>query len=136
MPFVVDSSVALAWLLPDEHATAVDALADRLATGRAVAPALWLLEIGNALLTARRRNRLADRDVLRLTEAVAALPIDIDVEPVHRSLPAVMAIAGELRLTSYDAAYVELARRRGLPLATLDARLAAAARKVGLAVLP
>ena len=136
MPFVIDSSIALAWLLPDERSPAVDALADRLAAERPVAPPIWLLEVANALLTARRRDRLADRDVDRLLDIVAALPVELDAEPTHHSLAEVVSLAREHRLTTYDAAYVELARRRRLPLATLDTRLAEACRKAGVAVLP
>jgi predicted nucleic acid-binding protein len=136
MSFVIDSSIALAWLLPDEQSSAVDALADRLTAARPVAPPIWLLEVGNALLTARRRDRLTDRDVDRLLEIVAALPVELDAEPAGNSLAAVVSLAREHRLTTYDATYVELARRRRLPLATLDTRLAGACRKVGVAVLP
>jgi predicted nucleic acid-binding protein len=136
MAFVVDSSIALAWLLPDEGSSAADALADRLGTQRPVAPSIWLLEVGNALLTARRRERITDDMVDQLLDVFAALPVEIDVEPAARYLPAVVALARRHRLTTYDAAYLELARRRALPLATLDARLAEACRAADVAVLP
>jgi predicted nucleic acid-binding protein len=136
MAFVVDSSIALAWLLPDEGGSAADALADRLETQRAVAPSIWLLEVGNALLTARRRERITDDVVDQLLDVLAVLPVEIDVEPATRTLPAVVALARRHRLTTYDAAYLELAQRRALPLATLDVRLAEACRTAGVAVLP
>lgn len=136
MAFVLDSSVALAWLLPDERGGAADALLDRISAAAPVAPSIWPLEMGNALLTARRRERLTDRDVERLLEVLQTLPVEIDLEPSNRSLPAVVALSRAYGLTSYDAAYLELARRRTLPLATLDARLAAACKQAGIMVLP
>lgn len=136
MTFVVDSSIAVAWLLPDEQGSAADALAGRLEEGVAIAPALWLLEVGNALLTAQRRKRLTEREVDKLLGALTALPIDLESGPPGESLDGIMALARKLGLTTYDAAYVELAQRRRLPLATLDARLAEGARKIGVEVLP
>jgi predicted nucleic acid-binding protein len=81
MAFVIDSSVALAWLLPDERLGAAEALADRLEVGTPIALSLWPLEVGNALLTARRRDRLTDRDVDRLLEVFSALPVEIEAVP-------------------------------------------------------
>ena len=134
--FVVDSSVALAWVLPDEQDARADALADALETAPASAPTLWSLEVANALLTAQRRKRLTDREAERLFKVLEALPIEFDSAPPAQVTPAVFALARKLGLTAYDAAYVELAKRRSLPLATLDAALAEGARKVGVAVLP
>lgn len=135
MAFVIDSSVALAWLLPDERASAAEPLADRLDLETPLAPALWPLEVSNALLTARRRDRLTDRDVDRLLEVFSALPVEIESMPPERSLKEIVALARQHRLTTYDAAYLELARRKGLPLATLDSRLVEACRAAGVAVL-
>ncbi len=136
MAFVIDSSVALSWLLPDERPSRADALADRLAIETPVAPALWTLEVGNALLAARRRDRLTDRDLDRLLDVFGSLPIEIDALPARESLPEIVTLARKHRLTTYDAAYLELSRRRNLPLATLDARLAEAGRAEGVALLP
>jgi predicted nucleic acid-binding protein len=136
MSFVVDSSVALAWLLPDEQSAAVDALADGLVNGPAHAPALWPLEVCNALVTAQRRKRITERETDRLLKALDSLPVELDAPPPGQTYPATVACARKLGLMTYDAAYLELAQRRGLPLATLDQRLAEAARKAGVAVLP
>ena len=133
---MLDASVTLAWLLPDEGSDGAQQILLSLERDEAHAPALWPFEVANALLTARRRDRLADRDVDRLLDIVAALPVELDAEPTHHSLAEVVSLAREHRLTTYDAAYVELARRRRLPLATLDTRLAEACRKAGVAVLP
>lgn len=136
MVFVLDSSVTLAWLLPDEESQTTDALADRLTQESALAPAIWLLEVGNALLMAQRRSRIKDDDLFRLAAAVLALPIEIDQDAGKQGLTGVLKLASELRLTTYDAAYIELAKRRALPLATLDARLRQACVAVQIPVLP
>lgn len=136
MAFVLDSSVALAWLLPDEGSEAVDKLADRIDAETIVVPAVWRLEVGNALLTALRRERLARKDVQRLLALVAALPVEQDLPLDDAAYARVMAIAERFGLTSYDAAYLELAKRRGVALATLDARLRQASAKAGVAVMP
>lgn len=136
MAFVLDSSVALAWLLPDEASPAADALADRLTQHSALVPAIWPLEVGNALLMAQRRSRIKDDDVLRLAATVSALPIEVDQDPTAQALVAVLKVAKQLGLTSYDAAYIELAQRRSLPLATLDAKLRQACVASKISVLP
>lgn len=136
MGFVLDSSVALAWLLPDEGSAAVDALADRLERESVDVPAIWGLEVGNALLTAMRRTRIDMADVETSLAALAALPIrpDRSVEP--EALTTVVALAARHGLTTYDASYIELAQRRQLPLATLDRKLREACAAAGVAVLP
>ena len=136
MAFVLDSSVALAWLLPDEGSEEVDKLADRLEAETALVPAVWRLEVGNALLTALRRERLARKDVDRLLALVAALPVEQDLPLDDAAYSRVMAIAERFALTSYDAAYLELAQRRGVALATLDARLRQTCARAGVAVMP
>lgn len=136
MPFVLDSSVALAWLLPDENGQAVDALADRLEQDYAVVPGIWTLEVGNALLMAQRRGRLRDDEIDRLAAALEGLPIEVDSPSTAPGLVAIFGLAKKLALTTYDAAYVELAQRRSLPLATLDGRLRQACTAMHLLALP
>lgn len=136
MPFVLDSSVALAWLLPDENNDAADALVDRLESEAAVVPAIWRLEVGNVLLMARRRERLTDKDVERLVAVLVTLPVEQEPAPDDEGLTKLMRIAREHGLTSYDAAYVEVAHRRGIPLATLDQKLSAACAAANVEVLP
>lgn len=136
MAFVLDCSVALAWLLPDEGSEAVDALADRLARASAHVPPIWPLEVRNALLVAARRGRIKDADVDRLVAILSELPIEIDRESDDDALSRILAIARRFGLTTYDAAYLELAERRSLPLATLDARLAKACKALKLPLLP
>ena len=133
MAFVLDSSVALAWLLPDESSERTDALADRLEHENAQVPSIWSLEVGNALITARRRKRISEGDFERCISALAALPIDVDAAA---DLKRVLPLAQRFVLTSYDAAYLELAQRRGIALATLDEELRQACRTLKVSVLP
>ncbi len=133
MSFVLDSSVALSWLLPDEANERTDALADALEQANAYVPGIWSLEVGNALLMAQRRKRVSDSEFKRCVAALSALPIEVDV---GAELPGVLSIAQRFGLTSYDAAYLELAQRRGLPLATLDDRLRQACKVLKVTVVP
>ena len=80
MAFVLDSSVTLAWLLPDEGSEDVDKLADRLEQESAIVPSIWALEVGNALLVAQRRGRIKDDELARLAAALDGLPIEVDQE--------------------------------------------------------
>jgi len=136
MAFVLDSSVAVAWLLPDEHSDAVDALADRLGVESAIAPAIWPLEVGNALLTARRAQRVPDRQFDKLVEVLGRLPVEIEPATRVEDVAVVIQLAARFKLSVHDATYIELARRRGAPLATLDAGLAKACHSAGVATLP
>ena len=136
MAFVLDCSVTLSWLLPDERGGATDALADELERTMAVVPAIWPYEVANALLVAQRRARIGDDDLIRMRRALAALPIEVDPVTSDHVLSEVSDLGRRLEITSYDAAYVELAARRRLPLATLDARLRKACAALKVAVLP
>lgn len=136
MPFVLDSSVALTWLLPDESNESVDTLIDQLASDVAYVPSIWPLEVSNALLVAERRGRISAADAAALASALQALPIEIDAGSGAPDLAECIALARKLGLTTYDAAYIELARRRGLPLATLDQKLRAASGQVAVPLLP
>ncbi len=135
MTFVVDSSVSLAWCFEDEQTAAVMELLDRVAETGAIAPQLWPLEVLNGLLMAERRGRLDAARRQRLGELLQSLPIVIDPETAGQAWSAVARLAEEFRLTAYDAAYLELARRRTLPLATLDLPLRAAGKTLGLTLL-
>lgn len=135
MNLVLDASVALSWCFEDEGGAMEMAVLRRLRDDEAVVPALWTLEVTNGLVTAERRGRLDAAGVLRASHLLLALPIV--VEPVERSgaASAVLPLARRHGLSAYDAAYLELALRRGIPLATADAALHRAARAEGVAVL-
>ncbi len=134
MPFVLDCSVALAWVLPDEHDDRADELLNSLTKDVAVVPQLWPLEVGNVLLMAERRKRIDQKEIDKAFSGLGQLPIEVDLETHERAFPTITRIAARYRLTVYDAAYLELASRRNLPLASLDKQLMEAAKKAGIGV--
>lgn len=136
MAFVLDSSVALAWVLPDEQNAEVDAIASRLENETAIVPVIWPLEVHNALLTAERRSRISDSQVNTALGALSALAIEIDQDTDMISADRALQIARESGLSVYDASYLELAVRRGIPLASIDQRLREACRSAQVSLLP
>jgi predicted nucleic acid-binding protein len=133
--FVIDASLTLAWYFEDEAKPATDALLDRLALNGAVVPSLWRLEVGNAFQTAIRRKRVdaAFRDAA-LAE-LAAMPISVDPETDTHAWSTTLRLSERFALSLYDAAYLELAQRRSLPLASLDKELQAAAHSLNVTLL-
>ena len=129
-PFVVDASVSAAWFLPEEATPATEAALQASMAVDVWVPALWLLEIGNLFLSAQRRRRITADKRRELVVAANALRLKIDREPVD--MVALDELASTHGLTTYDAVYLELARRRGLALATRDTRLAGAMAKAGV----
>ena len=135
MSFVLDNSVALTWCFEEERTPATAGLLDQVGEAGAVTPMLWPFEALNGLLVAERRGRLnADRRQ-RLAGFLSALPIKLDEETADRVWTDISRLAERFRLSSYDAAYLELAQRRQLPLASLDRDLRNAAAALGLTVL-
>lgn len=134
--FVLDASIALAWCFDDESTSETNALIDRLRDYGAYVPSLWHLELTNVLLQAERRSRISAADIAVRLRLLGDLPIDTDVETHLRAMRETLALARAERLTAYDAAYLELAMRRGLPLASRDGDLRAAAARLGVVVLP
>jgi predicted nucleic acid-binding protein len=135
MPFVLDASVAMVWCFEDEDAQYADRTLELLDADVAVAPAVWPLEVANAVLSSERRGRLSAADAARFVELVGALPITVENAGLTRALGAVLDVGRAYGLTSYDAAYLELAMRRGLPLATLDEGLATTAGRAGVGLI-
>ncbi|MDG3442517.1 type II toxin-antitoxin system VapC family toxin [Nitrospirillum amazonense] len=132
MPFVVDVSVAASWLMPDEGCDAAIIAFERLVTDPAVVPSLWWFEIRNMLLVNERRRRLDEMQTARALALLAQLPIRVDNSP---DSAIVMRLARQHRLTAYDAAYLELAQRLAVPLATLDDALVRAAHADGVTLV-
>jgi len=130
--FVLDCSVAMAWCFESEADSYTDAVLRALPGRAAVVPALWPLEVANVLLVAERRRRLREADVVRFLDLLGELPIVVDSPLGIQDLAGLMALGREHRLSSYDAAYLRLAMRERLPLATHDRALRAAARAVGV----
>jgi predicted nucleic acid-binding protein len=133
--FVLDASIALAWCFEDEGTEAVDRVLDRLDREEAVVPAIWPLEVANGLRTAERRGRIDKADTFRVRELLLALPVLVEPVSLGDALGDIADLARSLDLTAYDAAYVALAARRGIPLATADDRLHRAAAQAGVDVL-
>jgi predicted nucleic acid-binding protein len=131
---VLDASVVLSWHFEDEQSPRVMQMMDQVVDHGAVVPALWRYEMANGFQSAIRRRRIdadyRDQSLQRLT----LLDIEIDPESLAHIWTPVVHLADRYRLTIYDAAYLELAQRRALPLATLDEALAQAARQAGVLV--
>lgn len=134
--FVLDCSIAITWCFEDEATPETDLLLERVRDEGAVVPGVWQLEIGNVLLHAEKRDRIKTADVSTRLELIGALPIMTDDETSRRALREVLILARAEGLTTYDASYLEIAMRRGLPLATKDRALRKAAKKTGVKVLP
>lgn len=133
--FVLDASIALAWCFDDEATDETTALLDRLERESAHVPSLWHLEVTNVVVTSGRKGRLSAARAAEFAALIEALPILVDEQTPARALREILDLARHQRLTSYDAAYLELAMRRGLPLATRDDDLRAAAQRVGVTLL-
>ena len=133
--FVLDASVAVAWCFDDESTPAAWALLDRLRTTPGHVPALWELEIGNILLGAERHRRISHARAVEFLGILGELDIRVDPDLPGRAFRDVLPLARERRLTTYDATYLELAMRLGLPLATKDAALARAATALRIKTL-
>lgn len=135
MSLVLDSSTTLAWIYSEETTKAVGRVLDRLTEQGAWVPGLWKLEVANILEMSVRRGRhdTAFRDATLAD--LALLPIQVDPETDRQAWGATAQLASRHRLTLYDAAYLELAQRRGLPLATLDRELRLAASRDGVTTL-
>ncbi len=132
MPFVLDASIAACWAFEDEdHPVAALAL-ERIRNDEARVPSLWWFEIRNTLIVNERRKRLTERDTATFLRDLALRVRSIDRVSNEAD---VLMLARRHRLTVYDAAYVELARRESLPLATLDTELARGARAEQVLVL-
>jgi predicted nucleic acid-binding protein len=130
--FVVDSSVSLAWCFADESDVYAEATLRELGSAEARVPGLWPYEVANALLMGERRGRLTPADTRRALDDLDDLPIHVDVTGHQRGRREVLELARQEGLTVYDAAYLDLAMRERVPLATLDGDLREAAARVGV----
>ena len=135
MSLVLDSSAALAWIYADETTEAVQQVFEMVAENGALAPSLWRLEVANSLTVAVRRGRIDMPFRNAALADLALLDIAIDPHTDAHSWTTTLHLADRFRLTLYDAAYLELAHRRSLPLASLDEELRAAGRALGVALL-
>ena len=129
MPVVIDSSVFLAWCMGDEEEPAADAAMQRVADEGGVVPRIWWYEVRNALLMNERRSRISTQQVSDTLAASLALGVLLDDR--HDDAQ-VLSLAREFNLTVYDSAYLEVALRLRMPLATLDRRMSQAAQAIGI----
>ena len=136
-PLVLDASMALSWLLPDEASDAAIAVQSYLAKADGVwVAAHWRLEVANSLCMAERRRRLDAAGVAQAVALFTQLPVVVDPETNEHASAETLALARQHTLSVYDAAYLELALRRGAALASLDGPLRLVAKKLGVALLP
>ena len=125
--------MALAWALPDETSKRAERFLVDLGEETVLwVPALWWYELANAFTMAHRRRRLTESEAVQLVELYSSLPIQTDAHLNTDAVRRFQALAKEYSLSAYDAAYLELAQRKGIALATLDKRLISAARKSGV----
>ena len=135
--FVLDCSATLPWVFASEATPETDALLDVLAGGgKAWVPALWHLDLGNVLLGAKRKRRIDRAGIEKFLSALDVYDIEVDPETITVAWSRTLALAESFGLSVYDAAYLELALRRGLPLASLDDSLRRAMQKAGGRRLP
>lgn len=125
--FVLDCSMAMAWCFEDETTSYSEAVLDLLETHQAIVPAIWFLEVGNVLLVAERRKRLSSEQAIAFKSALTALPIVADDSPAIKGIHTIFDLAKQHNLSTYDAAYLEVAYHHKLPIATLDNALKKAA---------
>lgn len=132
---VLDCSVTMTWAFREEFTPFTERVLDDVTAGLAVVPAIWPLEVANVLLLAERGGRLTQADGARFLELLRGLPINVSASPDLQPFDEVLPLARETGLSPYDAGYLELAGRFGVPLATLDKGLRRAANQVGVALV-
>jgi predicted nucleic acid-binding protein len=133
--FVIDASSVLAWCFEDEAGPEADAVIERVAAEGAAVPGLWSLEVANGLAIGERRSRIKPADSAAFVAMLEDLPIVADDATGDRALHETLGLAREHGLTAYDAAYLELAMRLGVPLASDDRGLRTAAKRAGVVLL-
>lgn len=134
MTFVLDNSVVTGWYLSDQATAYSESIALRLEGAKALVPSLWQLELANVLKTACTRGKLSLDSARQILDALSQLPIEIDASPTPGQRQ-MFELAMRYQLSSYDAVYLDLAMRHGLPLATQDQQLKKAALAAGVEVL-
>lgn len=137
MSFVLDNSVTMRWCFGDGKPSDLDyaaAVARRLRTNSAVVPAIWALEVANVLARAEAQGTLAAERLGSFLHLLHAMRIDTDPATARHALTDTLTLARLHQLSAYDASYLELASREGLPIATLDSALRKAAKRAGIKI--
>ena len=133
--FVADASVAIGWIHPGQATKEAVGMLVAMAEGSSVeVPAIWPLEVANALIVLVRRRKLTDEERVAGLGWMHALPVKVDHDMTALAFTTLSELATTHALSVYDAAYLELARRRKLPLACADGPLKAAARRIGVSL--
>lgn len=131
--FVVDASMTFAWVLPNQASAEAEALLERIEAGvEAVVPSLWFLEVANGLLVAQRRKRVTAAERMLALVRLSALSLTVDEDAARDIFGRTSTLAEQFGLSVYDAAYLEVALRRNLPLGTRDRALRSAAERSGI----
>ena len=135
MSLVIDASITMAWCFEDDVTPAAEEALDQVVEADAIVPTIWCFEVGNALQTAIRRKRITKIFRDDALAKLLAMPISVDSETDVHAWTTALRLSERFGLTLYDAAYVELAQRRSLPLATLDQDMRAAAHALAIPLL-
>ena len=133
--FVLDNSVVMSWCFEDEKSEHSFRLLKRLEVSSAIVTGIWPFELANALLFAEKKGRISPVEILQFIRQLSFLSITIKNTPIEEVFGECHALAKEYGLTVYDAGYLHLSVREGLPLATFDVELIKAAKKVGIEIL-
>lgn len=132
--FILDCSVAMAWLIPEETSVYADAAQDALLYCEAFVPTIWHYEVANVLTITERRKRITSQQLNLSKSLLSNMPIQTDQLSTDQAQQTTLQFARDFQLTAYDAAYLELASRKNLPLATLDKALKKSAKKLGIEI--
>jgi len=133
--FVVDNSVVMSWCFKDQANLYADSVLERLTEAVAYVPSIWSLEVVNVLLVAERKKCISEAGSVHFISLLSQLPIHVDYESAEKEMKDLLGLARAHNLSSYDASYLDLAMRKGLPLATLDEKLRKAAGSTSVPIL-
>ena len=133
--FVIDNSVVMTWCFQDESSQYADSILDRFENSIGFVPSIWPLEVCNVLLVAERRKRISEAGSARFLALLSELPIIVEQESPERMTREIFALARKHKLSGYDASYLDLAMRKGLPIATIDSNLMAAAKRSNTSII-
>ncbi|MCX6577323.1 MAG: type II toxin-antitoxin system VapC family toxin [Candidatus Aminicenantes bacterium] len=133
--FVIDNSVVMSWCFRDQANPYADSILERLSAAVAYVPSVWSLEVVNVLLSAERKKYIGQADSVRFISLLSQLPIFVEYESPEKAMKDLLGLARAHNLSSYDSSYLDLAMRKGLPLATLDEKLRKAAANTNVSIL-
>jgi predicted nucleic acid-binding protein len=133
--FVIDNSVVMSWCFRDQANPYADSILERLSAAVAYVPSVWSLEVVNVLLSAERKKYISQADSVRFISLLSQLPIFVEYESPEKAMKDLLGLARAHNLSSYDSSYLDLAMRKGLPLATLDEKLRKAAANTNVSIL-